>query len=428
MTSHFADITPKRQLSDLALLGGQPAFPEPLCVGRPNIEDVEGVLQRIRGVLESGRFTNRGPLVREFEERIADIAGVRHCIAMCNATVGLEIVTRALGMSGEVIVPSMTFVATAHALQWQQITPVFCDINPLTHTLDPGAIEALITPRTTGIVGVHLWGQPCDIDELSAIARRHDLRLVFDAAHAFGSSHRGRMVGSFGDAEVFSFHATKVLNTFEGGAVLTDNDDLAEKVRLMQNFGFSGYDNVIHMGTNGKMSEVAAAMGLASLEHFPGLRGPQPRQRGRLYREILPTLPGISLLPWDESECGNFHYVVVEIDREAAGLTRDTVLALLHAENVLARRYFFPGVHRMEPYRSYFPHAHLLLPETERVLQRVLVLPTGTGVGAEEIEMIGRILALALNHPDQVNARLRGLSPQAMPAVARPPADAPLIT
>lgn len=427
MTGNPPNVALKRQLSDLALLGGEPAFSEPLCVGRPNIEDVDGILERIRGALQSGRLTNRGPLVCEFEQRIADIAGVRHCIAMCNATVALEIVTRALGMSGEVIVPSMTFVATAHALQWQQITPVFGDIDPLTHNLDPEAVEALITPRTTGIVGVHLWGRPCDVDGLTAVAKRHGLHLVFDAAHAFGSSYRARMVGSFGDAEVFSFHATKVLNTFEGGAVLTDNDELAEKVRLMQNFGFSGYDNVIHMGTNGKMSEVAAAMGLASLEHFPDFAA-RNRANARLYRDILAPLPGISLLPWDESECGNFHYVVVEIDREAVGLSRDTVLALLHAENVLARRYFFPGVHRMEPYRSYFPHAHLLLPETERVLQRVLVLPTGIGVGAEEIEMIGRILALALNHPDQVNARLDGLSPQAMPATARPPADAPLIT
>lgn len=425
MTANPPRITPKRHPTDLALLGGEPAFTEPLCVGRPNIEDVDGILTRIRGALEGGRLTNRGPLVREFEERVADIAGVKHCIAMCNATVALEIVTRALGMSGEVIVPSMTFVATAHALQWQQITPVFCDIEPRTHNLDPGAVEALITPRTTGIVGVHLWGRPCDIDGLTAIARRHNLHLVFDAAHAFGTSYGGRMIGSFGDAEVFSFHATKVLNTFEGGAVLTDNDELAQKVRLMQNFGFSGYDNVIHMGTNGKMSEASAAMGLASMKHFPGFVA-RNRANAELYRKTLAPLPGISMLPWDDTECCNFHYVVLEIDQEAAGLSRDALISVLHAENVLARRYFFPGTHRMEPYRSYFPHAHLLLRQTERILQRVMVLPTGTGIGPDEIATIGRILRLALEHPEDIEERLQGSPQQATPVAVAGPTEARL--
>ena len=256
----------RQAYSNLAILGGVPAFTEPLHVGRPNIGDRTALLSRINDLLDRHWLTNNGPFVREFEGRIADFLGVKNCIAMCNATVALEIATRALGLHGEVIVPSFTFIATAHALQWQETTPVFCDVDPATHNLDPGKVEAMITPRTTGIMGVHVWGRPCDIDALDEIARRRSLKLMFDAAHAFGNSYRGRMIGNFGQVEVFSFHATKFFNTFEGGAVVTNDDDLAAKIRLMTNFGFAGYDNVIYVGTNGKMPEVSAAMGLTGLE------------------------------------------------------------------------------------------------------------------------------------------------------------------
>src|SRR4030067_862907 len=162
------------------------------------------------------------------------MVGVNHCIAMCNATIALEIATRALGMRGELIIPSMTFIATAHSLQWQEITPVFCDVDPYTYNLDPECIEKMITPRTTGIIGVHLWGRPCNPDNLQEIAKKKGLKLLFDAAHAFGCSYKERMIGSFGDAEIFSFHATKFFNSFEGGAVLTNDRELARKVGLMK--------------------------------------------------------------------------------------------------------------------------------------------------------------------------------------------------
>jgi dTDP-4-amino-4,6-dideoxygalactose transaminase len=396
----------KTTASDLALLGGTAAFREPLCVGRPNVGDVDAVLARIRGALERGQLTNRGPLVCELERRIAALIGVRHCIAMCNATVALEIAARALGMRGEVIVPSMSFVATAHALQWQEITPVFGDVDERTHTLDPACLDALVTPRTTGIVAVHLWGRPCDVAGITAVARRHGLKLLFDAAHAFGSTYRGAMIGGFGDAEVLSFHATKVLNTFEGGAVVTNDDALAQKVRLMQNFGFSGYDRVVHLGTNGKMSEISAAMGLASLEQFDGFVA-HNRDNARHYERALAGISGLSLLEWDESERSNFHYVVAEVEPRQSGIARDELIEVLHAENVVARRYFYPGIHRMEPYRSYFPNARLLLRRTERIVERVLVLPTGAAVGAPEIDAIAGILRCAVAHAAEVKARLR---------------------
>jgi dTDP-4-amino-4,6-dideoxygalactose transaminase len=349
-------------------------------------------------------FTNRGPYVREFENRIAELAGVRHCIAMCNATIALEILTRALGLTGEVIVPSMTFIATAHALQWQQITPVFCDIHPETHNLDPARIEAMITPRTTGIIGVHLWGRPCDINALQHIASDYDLKVIYDAAHALGCSYEGQMIGSFGEAEVYSFHATKFFHTFEGGAVVTNNDDLAAKIRLMKNFGFSGYDNVIYIGMNGKMSEVSAAMGLASLDTLDELIDGN-RHHYHQYQEELGGIPGIRVITYDETEQNNYQFIILEIEENELGLTRDQIMDLLHSERVIARRYFYPGCHRMEPYRSYFPHAGLLLPETENLAGKALSLPTGTAVSSEEITGVCQIVRFMAEHGEEIGTR-----------------------
>jgi dTDP-4-amino-4,6-dideoxygalactose transaminase len=349
------------------------------------------LLARIEDLLDRRWLSNHGPYVQEFEQRLADFAGVKHCIATCNATVALEIVIRALELKGEVIVPSFTFVATAHALQWQEITPVFCDIDPHTHHLDPNRIEQLITPRTTGIIGVHLWGRACNVAALAEIAKRRGLKLLFDAAHAFGCSHHRQMIGGFGEAEVFSFHATKFFNSFEGGAVVTNNDELAAKVRLMTNFGFAGYDDVVYIGTNGKMTEISAAMGLGGLESLDEFITVNQRNY-RQYQRELAGLPGVSLLTYDESEQCNYQYIVLEIDESTTQISRDQLLEILWAENVLARRYFYPGCHRMEPYRSYFPQAGLLLPETEKVAARVLVLPTGTGVNLADVTKLCGII------------------------------------
>jgi dTDP-4-amino-4,6-dideoxygalactose transaminase len=390
---------------DLAIFGKPPAFLEKVHVGRPNVGNRKNLLARIDDMLDRNWFTNNGPYVQEFEERIQEFTGARHCVAMCNATISLEIAIRAMGLTGEVIVPSFTFVATAHALQWQEITPVFCDIDPKTHTLDPESVERMITPRTTGIIGVHTWGHSCDIDALEMIAHRRNLHLLFDAAHAFGCSYKGKLIGSFGRCEIFSFHATKFFNSFEGGAVLTNDDALAEKIRLMRNFGFSGYDNVIYIGTNGKMTEVCAAMGLTSLESVKEFIETNRANYGA-YLRGLGGIPSLSVLRYDEKERANFQYVVCELDENAAGLTRDELVSVLFAENILARRYFFPGCHRMEPYRSYFPHAALVLPETEKLCRRVVVLPTGTAVNEQTIACICEIIRTAVAHAPEVRMRL----------------------
>lgn len=367
-----------RSPADLAINGAPPAFAAPLHVGRPNIGDREAFLRLAGEMFDRGWLSNNGPLVQEFEARLAARLGVRHCVAVCNGTIGLEIAIRALGLTGEVIVPSYTFVATAHALQWQGITPVFADIDPTTHNLDSASVRAVISSRTTGIVGVHLWGRPAPVDALAAIADEHGLKLMFDAAHAFGCSLRGRPIGGFGAAEVFSFHATKFFNSFEGGAVATDDDALAAKMRLMRNFGFAGFDNVVHEGTNGKMIEICAAMGLVNLDGLDAVV--ETNRRNYLaYRDAVAPLPGLSILAYDEAEANNFQYVVMEV-RPDCPASRDDIVAALHAENVLARKYFWPGVHRMLPYRDLYPDAGNLLPHTLAVADRVVVLPTGTAV------------------------------------------------
>jgi dTDP-4-amino-4,6-dideoxygalactose transaminase len=395
----------KSTINDLAIFGGSSAFSEEFHVGRPNIGKRDRLLERINNILDTRWFTNNGPYVQEIEKKIAQMLGVKHCIATCNGTIALEIAIRALGLAGEVIVPSFTFLATAHALQWQGVTPVFCDIDPLTHNLDPRSVEHMITSRTTGVIGVHLWGRPCDVKALLDIANRHNLKLLFDAAHAFGCSYKGRMIGNFGDAEVFSFHATKFFNTFEGGAVITNDDELAAKVRLMKNFGFADYDRVISIGINGKMSEVSAAMGLTSLESIEEFIATNYRNY-KQYREHLAEVPGVSLITYNEQEKNNYQYIVLEIDEDLTHVNRDQLKEILWAENVLVRRYFYPGCHRMEPYRSLFPQAGLLLPHTERLSDRVLSLPTGTSVGPDDIEKICGIIQFVAKHGQEIGERL----------------------
>lgn len=395
----------KPELERLAILGNPPAFAEKLHVGRPNLGNRQRLIERITEMLDRDWLTNNGPFVLEFERKIAEFTGVRNCVAMCNGTIALEIAIRALGLKGEVIVPSFTFVATAHALQWQEITPVFCDITPGTHHLDRAQAEKLITPQTTGIIGVHTYGIPCDIEALEKLAKHHGLKLLFDAAHAIGCSYKGKMIGGFGDCEIFSFHATKFFNTFEGGAILTNDDALAEKTRLMRNFGFSGYDNVIYIGTNGKMTEVCAAMGLTSLESLEEFVETNRRNHAA-YRRGLAGIPGVRVVAYDERERTNYQYVIAEVDEKEAGLTRDELVEVLFAENVLARRYFYPGCHRMEPYRSQFPEAWRTLPETEKVSERVMALPNGTSVDENAISRICGIVRTAISNAPVVRAQL----------------------
>ena len=285
----------KSCVDDLGVFGGSPAFADKLHVGRPNIGNRDRLFSRLNDLLDRRWLSNDGPYVQELEETLASRLGVRHCVAVANATMGMQIAIRSAGLTGEVIVPSFAFVSLPHALLWQGVTPVFCEIDPRTHNLSPAHVETLITPQVTGIIGVHVWGRPCAVDELAEIADRRGLTLLYDAAHALLCSHGGRMIGGFGRAEVLSFHATKFVNSFEGGAIATNDDELANRARLMRNFGFTGYDEVCGLGTNGKMSEASAAMGLTSLESADSFIADN-RRNYLAYRRRLSNVAGLELV------------------------------------------------------------------------------------------------------------------------------------
>lgn len=391
----------KQRLDDLAIFGGPPAFAdhERLTVGVPNIGDKSLLLERINTALDRRWLSNNGALVQDFERRVAEISGVRHCVAMCNATLALQVAIRAMGLTGEVIVPSFTFSATAHAVAWLGLTPVFCDVDPATHLLDPAHAESLITPRTSGIMGVHVWGQPCPA-RLTEIARRHGLALLFDGAHAFGCLENGRPFAGRGDATVFSFHATKVVNAFEGGALVTDDAGLARRVRAIQNFGLTAADEVSWVGTNAKMSEAAAAMGLTSLDAMPEILT-HNRDVYRAYLAGLAQVRGIRPLDYDHA-MNNCQYVVIEVDEDIAGIGPDLLRVVLREEGVTCRRYFSPACHAMTPYRG-----STRLPNTEAVTRRVLQLPTGLVVTRAAVARVCELIDFATAQGHDIARRYR---------------------
>ena len=392
------------KLSDLAIFGGTPRFREPLHVGRPHQVNRDALFRRLNAMFDRQWLTNDGPYVEEFERTLSQRLGIAHCLVTCNATAGLEILLKACALTGDIIVPSFTFAATAHAVQWSGLTPVFCDIDRRTHNIDPRDVEKQVTQRTSAILAAHLWGRACDVEALEAIAARHDLYLFFDSAQAFGCSHHGRPIGGFGDAEVFSFHATKPVTTFEGGAVTTDDHGLAEKVALMRSFGFADYDEVVSVGTNAKMSEVGAAMGLTSLEAFAAVVNVNCRHLAQYARD-LQGLPGVTLIEFEAKDTPNYQFVVAEIDAEFTGITRDLLQRVLWAEQVLARRYFYPGCHRMSPYVRPDGQPVRTLPVTDDLASRVLCLPTGTALTSDDVAGVCEIVRYAVEHGHDITAR-----------------------
>jgi dTDP-4-amino-4,6-dideoxygalactose transaminase len=311
---------------------------------------------------------------------------------LSNGTLALQLLVRALGLTGEVIVPAYTFIASANALEWEGVRPVFCDVAPGTSNIDPNHCRKLVTKSTSAIMGVHVWGKPCDTKALHEIAASNDIRLIFDSAHAFGcGSNSDRMIGSDGDAEVFSFHATKAFHTGEGGAVTTNNSELAKKLKKLRNFGFVDTDKTGCLGINAKMSEFHAAIGLANFINFAANKKKSFSVHSS-YAEQLKTITDIAILDFDLPH--TYHYVVLLI-KPNSPLSRNQLVELLEAENILARRYFYPGCHRMKPYsdREKLP----VLPETEKLTTSTLVLPAGANFSTEEAVKVCSVLKAAFN-------------------------------
>ncbi len=393
------------EIDDLAIFGGLPKFTEVLPVGQLYFPDWDSYTREMRGIFDREYYTNHGPLAREFESQLAEFLGVRHALCVTNATVGLIVVATALSLTGKVILPAFTFIASAQAMTWSGLEPVFCDIDESTHHMSREIVEPLITSDVRAILGVNLWGGSCNPPELEKLARDADLPLVFDSAQAFGCALGGKRLAAHGAAEVFSFHATKIVNSAEGGCITTDDDDLARRLRNIRSSYGAGPPVSVPITTNGRFSEAQAAMGLLSLSRFDDNREQNARLWDR-YASALRGVPGIDAVAPVAVDESNWQSFTCTIDAERFGLDRDAVLRVLKAERVNARRYFFPGCHRSVPYSTWFPQYRDALPNTDALCRSVVQLPLGARVGTEDVDTIVAVLDAVQRHADEVARRL----------------------
>jgi dTDP-4-amino-4,6-dideoxygalactose transaminase len=368
-----------------AIHGGSPTFPEGLPFMRPSVPDEEAVLGRLKTILASGMLTN-GPFVRELEDRAAEYLRVRHCVAVSSCTAGLMLALQAADVSGDVVLPSFTFAATAHAAAWNQLRPVFTDVDPATLTLSPEAAGRAIGVRTSVIVATHTFGTPCDVEALSSLARSSGVRLVFDAAHAFGSRRDGTPVGGFGDAEVFSLSPTKVLVAAEGGLIATNNDLLAERCRIGRDYANPGDYDCLFVGLNARMSEIHAAIALASLEGLEE-RIDRRNELATMYKEALERIPGIGFPKVGETDRTTYKDFTILVEPSEFGMGAAELASALAAEGIQTKRYYVPPVHTMKAYRS-LGAKNGSLPVTDAVATRVLTLPLWSSMEGPELRQV----------------------------------------
>jgi dTDP-4-amino-4,6-dideoxygalactose transaminase len=362
-------------------------FPEGMPLARPTVANPERVAQEILQILRSGDLTN-GPYVRELERVAAERVGVRHAVAVSSCTAGLMLLLRAADLTGDVVVPSFTFMATAHAVAWNGLHPRFADIDRHTLTLSSGAAMGAIGMRTSAILATHTYGTPCDVEALEESARQSGIRLFFDAAHAFGSTHRGEPVGRFGDAEVFSLTPTKPVIAGEGGIIMTNDDDLAERCRLGRDYGKTEDYDVRFIGLNARMSELHASVALASIDGVDE-RIEERNSLADRYRGVLGTVPGLSFPLVRAGDRSTYKDFTVLIDAEVFGLDAARLAEALAPEGIDTRRYYSPPVHRTRAYRTM---ANGPLPVTEWAADRVLTLPLWGGMNDDHIERVGEAI------------------------------------
>lgn len=365
-----------------AIFGGRKVFPAGIPLVRPSVPDADQIAEDVRAILRSGVLTN-GPYVRELERRAADYLEVRQCVAVSSCTAGLMLVLRAADLTGDVVVPSFTFAATAHAVAWNGLRPVFGDIDPGTLTLSPASVLRAAGVRASAILATHIYGTPCDVEGLAEVARRNGMRLFFDAAHAFGSRRGGTPVGGFGDAEVFSLTPTKVVVAGEGGIIATNDDVLAERCRIGRDYGNPGNYDCRFVGLNARMSEMHAAVGTASLEGLDE-RIRRRNELARLYRESLARVEGIDFPTVEDGDLSTFKDLTILVDGDRYGLDAAGLAGALAAEGIETRRYYAPPVHAMSAYR-YLAGGHGPLRVTEEAAARVVSLPLWADMSDEDV-------------------------------------------
>jgi len=364
---------------------------EHIYVTRPSLPPLDEFIPYLREIWETARLTNNGPFHEQLEEELCRYLGVKHISLFSNGTLALITALQALRISGEVITTPFSFVATTHALHWNGIKPVFADIDLETFNLDPEKIEAAITPKTTAILPVHVYGTPCNVEAIQKIADTYGLKVIYDAAHAFGVKKSNESILNFGDLSVLSFHATKVFNTFEGGAIVCHDEATKKRIDYLKNFGFADEVTVVGPGINAKMSEIQAAFGVLQLKHVPRTVDTR-KQLAKLYRELLAGVDGITFLTDIPEVTHNYSYFPILINKKTFGLSRDEVYEHLKNLGIFTRRYFYPLISHFPTYRGLPSAAPKALPIAERIAKEVLCLPFYPDLDVEKVKEISSLI------------------------------------
>lgn len=362
---------------------------EKILVTRSSMPPIEEYVDEIRDLWESRWLTNMGAKHQAFVKALEEYMGVEHLDLLVNGHMSLEMTLQAMNLHGEVITTPFTFASTTHAIVRNGLTPVFCDIDPEDYTLDTTELETLITDRTCAIVPVHVYGHVCHVEEIQRIADKYGLRVLYDAAHTFGETYRGRSVADYGDASCLSFHATKVFHTIEGGAVVFHDAEMGKRIWDLKDFGIHGPESVEAVGANAKMNEFCAAMGLCNLRHVDE----EIEKRGKIvarYREHLEGVEGIKLSPQQQDVKPNYAYFPVVFDEKVFGATRNEVAHHLAEHDIMARKYFYPLVNDFDCYRSQYDSKDT--PVALSIAKRVLTLPLYAELGLDEVDEICRLV------------------------------------
>ena len=347
---------------------------KPITVTQPCLPPLEEFMPYLQQIWQNKWLTNNGPLHQQLEKELAEYLGVKYISVFSNGTLALITALQALNITGEVITTPFSFVATTHSLWWNKITPVFVDIEPKFLNLDPTKIEAAITPQTTAIMPVHVYGNPCEVDEIQGIADKHGLKVIYDAAHAFGVKKDGDSILNYGDLSVLSFHATKVYSTIEGGAIICHTEEMKHHIDNLKNFGFRGETVVEEPGINAKLNEVQAAYGLLQLKYVDGFIA-RRKEITELYRSLLKDISGIRFLDDMEGVTHGYSYFPILIDKEKFGKSRDEVYEHLKSHNIYSRRYFYPLISSFEPYNTLEGSTPNNLKVAHKAAENVLCLP-----------------------------------------------------
>mgnify|MGYP005761262719 CR=1 FL=1 len=366
---------------------------EKILVTRSSMPLMEEYIEEIKELWDSHWLTNMGKKHRQLEAGLEQYLGVQNISLFTNGHMALELAIQAMGVSGEVITTPFTFASTTHAIVRNGLTPVFCDINPEDFTMDPGQVERLITDKTSAIIPVHVYGNICNVEEIEQIAKKHGLKVIYDAAHAFGVRYKDRGIGSYGDASMFSFHATKVYNSIEGGAVTFHDGEFGERLRKIRNFGIRSEGVIDSVGANAKMNEFQAAMGLCNLRHIDE-EIEKRRKVHEKYVELLSGVKGIQLLKKQENVHPNYAYFPVVFHEKEFGASRDDVCEALEKDEIYARKYFYPLTSEFDCFHGKYDINET--PVAHYISKRVLTLPMYADLKLEDVERICNII-LKLN-------------------------------